>query len=202
MPMNITHIYATQSNGNTYKMISEHFCRNVLMLHPSDMNLSDWLSDFSGSGLTEPMLNDIADQYDMIDKSKMHYTQTKNLYHKIRIQYWEKYVKNQIYINYHIILEDLNIALSQIFDQIIDTNTCEKLVPICNQPFINTYEQSQEQLHTLNTEEIKYIVDHTTNCKIYSQCTGLSLEEAKKCISKREEEHFTSYKAYRPNIKL
>lgn len=199
--MNITNIYATQLEGNSYKMVSEHFCKNILMLHPLDINLSDWLSDFSGSGLTDPMLNDIADQYDMIDKSKMLYSQTKSLYHKLRYQYWEKYIKNQIFINYHINLENLNIPLCEIFSQIIHTNTCQQLIPICNQPFINTYQQSQEALHTLNVEEIKYIVDHTTNCKIYSQCTGLSLEESKKCISKREEQHFTSYKAYRPNIK-
>lgn len=205
MQMNITNInYATQEVKQSYNMVSNHFYKNILLIQSHDhIDSDDWLSDYAGCGLTEAMLTEIADEYDLIDKSDMLYTDTKNLYFKLRYQYWVKYIQHQIYLNYHIQLCSVKISLDDIFNQILQCNTSQELTPICNKPFSDfdyCQKMHNQKYQNLSQPEIEHLLQFTTNSKLYSQYSGVSIVQADKILSQRENT-LKTYKAYRPNTK-
>ena len=187
-----------------YDTVVKHFYHFILTTPYNGSDLKEtWLSDFAGCGLTNDMFDYIADQYDMVDKNKMMYSETKNLYYKLRYQYWEKYIKQQIFNHYHIEIDKVNLPLSQIFDTIINNNSQENIDQLAQElKKPECYENPYS--HTSFTpaytpEEIQQIIKTTNNPLCYAQYTGVSLDEARKIISQRQTSH-TIYKAYRPNI--
>lgn len=188
-----------QDTIQQYNVIKQHFNHFILNLSCGDSsNEDDWLCDFNGCGLTENMFAIIADQYDMVDKTNMLYSETKALYHKIRSQYWENYIKRQILSYYNISLHTINTSLSSIFENIMLTNHIADLQPIIN----NTFQHEAALGHNLKSyppDELANILKTTTNSSFYSKHTGISIEESQKIICNRELSNFHIYKAYRPH---
>lgn len=181
-----------------YSIIEKHFYYFILNSN-YDIECDDeqWLSDFSGCDLNDFMLDQIADQYDLIDKTNMLYSQTKKLYSKLRYQYWEKHLKQKLSIYYCLDLQDSNVSLQEIFKQIALTNDLSQLQEELNQHCIKDYPSSCHQLYS--SEEIQNLIKTTTNPIFYAKHTGVSKEQAQRIISQRENEHCV-YKAYRPNL--
>ena len=183
-------------------MVTNHFYKNILLIQSNEhIESSDWLSDYAGCGLTESMLTEIADEYDLIDKQAMLYSETKNLYFQFRYKYWVKYIQHQIYLNYNINIGSVKIALDDIFNQILQCNTSQALTPICNKPFSDfdyCKKMHDQKYHNLSKPEINHLLQFTTNSKLYAQYSGVSIKEAEKILSQRENT-LKTYKAYRPH---
>lgn len=201
--MNITNInYASPEVKSCYNMVTNHFYKNILLIQSNEhIDSSDWLSDYAGCGLTDAMLTEIADEYDLIDKHAMLYSQTKNLYFQLRYKYWVKYIQHQIYLNYNINITSVKIALEDIFNQILQCNTSQELTPICNKPFSDfdyCQKMHDQKYQNLSKPEINHLLQFTTNSKLYAQYSGVTIKEADKILSQRENT-LKTYKAYRPH---
>jgi hypothetical protein len=189
-------------------IVGKHFFRFILNLHYKDLTLSEaWLSDYSGSGLTPEMFEDIADHYDIIDKRKMLYSDTKNLYYKLRFNYWEQLIKNQILMYYNVSIDKIDLPLLTIFEKILKNNSIFVLEQQLNQPqlsflpnFVFQPHCSTTEITTYTQEQIDCLLKTTTNPIFYAQYSGSSLETARIIVAKRQISNHTIYKAYRPNI--
>ena len=202
-----------------FELIAQHFMQKIINTNYEEVLITEesWLSDFIGWGLTSQDWNNIADQYDQLDKSGMNYVTSEKLYNKIKITYCDNKIIVKIIDEYCFDIKATNIVLFVVFEHIRETydlNKMKKEVQAFNnknytqENYLNVKELKEElskeskasflsEKETMTQAELEKELEETLNPFFYAKHTALTFSQAMEVIEARKETKLGIYKAHR-----
>lgn len=202
-----------------FELIAQHFMQKIINTNYEEVLITEesWLSDFIGWGLTSQDWNNIADQYDQLDKSGMNYVTSEKLYNKIKRTYWDNKIIVKIIEEYGFDIKATNIVLFVVFEHIRETydlNKMKKEVQAFNnknytqENYLNVKELKEElskeskasflsEKETMTQAELEKELEETLNPFFYAKHTALTFSQAMEVIEARKETKLGIYKAHR-----